>query len=94
MQLVIIAILIADIDECATDPCDNNAFCNNTVGSYDCFCNDGYTGDGFFCHGKSHIIMKIIGLRLLLNTGTNFSKIDICFSNHPCFMCIVWDYSH
>lgn len=39
-----------DQDECATDsPCDPNASCTNTVGSYVCACNSGYTGDGFTC---------------------------------------------
>ena len=46
--------LIADIDEC-TMTCfeSENQICNNTIGSYDCFCMDGYqeneTGQG--CEG-------------------------------------------
>ena len=38
----------SDIDECtaATDNCDVNAACSNTVGSFTCSCNTGYTGDG------------------------------------------------
>ena len=46
-------ILFLDIDECtlSIDSCDNNATCNNTVGSYTCTCNIGYTGDGFTCTG-------------------------------------------
>ncbi|CAA2982003.1 Putative wall-associated receptor kinase-like 11 [Olea europaea subsp. europaea] len=35
-----------DIDECNDDPCDSNGICNNTVGSYNCSCPDGYFGDG------------------------------------------------
>lgn len=37
-----------DIDECtaATDDCATNATCTNTVGSFSCACNAGYTGDG------------------------------------------------
>ena len=44
----------ADDDECAlgTDNCDANAACTDTDGSYDCTCNDGYSGDGFTCTGK------------------------------------------
>ncbi|XP_048589459.1 fibrillin-1 [Nematostella vectensis] len=41
-----------DIDECAVSrdsPCDKNAECNNTVGSYKCTCKPGYTGDGKTC---------------------------------------------
>jgi cysteine-rich repeat protein len=40
-----------DIDECAagTDDCDANATCSNTVGSFKCMCNSGYTGSGTTC---------------------------------------------
>lgn len=40
-----------DYDECgmATDKCDRNAVCSNTVGSYTCRCKSGYSGDGFRC---------------------------------------------
>ena len=43
-----------DIDECAESElsCDENADCVNTVGSYECVCNSGYTRDGFVCLGK------------------------------------------
>ena len=32
--------------------CSNNAACNNTFGSYECECFDGFTGDGFNCSGR------------------------------------------
>ncbi|EGD78621.1 tamm-Horsfall protein [Salpingoeca rosetta] len=40
-----------DIDECArgTDNCDINATCNNTVGSFECTCNEGFEGNGTVC---------------------------------------------
>ncbi|XP_015750125.1 PREDICTED: fibulin-1-like isoform X2 [Acropora digitifera] len=40
-----------DIDECSTSPspCHVNAQCNNTIGSYRCACNVGYTGNGKTC---------------------------------------------
>jgi surface protein len=34
----------ADIDECAQNPCKNNATCTHGVGSYNCTCLAGYTG--------------------------------------------------
>ena len=42
-----------DINECFIDfECDINSNCSNEYGSYSCFCNAGYTGDGFSCEGK------------------------------------------
>ena len=45
-----------DIDECdmETDLCDDEtkAVCTNTLGSYECYCKSGFTGDGFNCTGK------------------------------------------
>eukprot|EP00058_Branchiostoma_floridae_P026383 XP_002611874.1 hypothetical protein BRAFLDRAFT_83102 [Branchiostoma floridae] len=40
-----------DIDECATGvhSCHQHAACTNTVGSYRCTCDSGYTGDGRTC---------------------------------------------
>ncbi|XP_078573543.1 SCO-spondin-like isoform X2 [Branchiostoma floridae x Branchiostoma japonicum] len=40
-----------DIDECATGVhnCHQHATCTNTVGSYRCTCDSGYTGDGRTC---------------------------------------------
>ncbi len=32
--------------------CDINATCDNTIGSFDCMCNPGYTGNGTICDGK------------------------------------------
>ncbi|XP_066020930.1 uncharacterized protein [Pocillopora verrucosa] len=42
---------IEDIDECVsgTHECDVNAQCINTVGSYNCTCKNGYSGDGRSC---------------------------------------------
>ena len=46
----------ADADECETDAddCDTSATCTNTLGSFTCACNHGYSGDGFTCTGKSY----------------------------------------
>ena len=35
-----------DIDECEDVPCDQDANCTNTAGSYLCECIIGYTGNG------------------------------------------------
>ena len=44
-------IFLVDIDECSNNPCDTNAACKNNDGSYECTCNDGWTGDGDTCSG-------------------------------------------
>ena len=46
-------LLPLDIDECSlgTSPCDENADCANTDGSYSCTCKQGFTGDGTVCKG-------------------------------------------
>ena len=56
LTFVINKLLFLDIDECANGRnhhqghrCDLNADCQNTFGSYQCSCHDGYEGDGFFC---------------------------------------------
>ena len=42
------------MDECSADssPCDENADCTNSDGSYFCTCKQGFTGDGTTCDGK------------------------------------------
>ena len=46
---------VTDIDECVMDihTCDTMATCMNTIGSFECTCNDGYEGDGFMCTGRT-----------------------------------------
>ena len=33
-----------DIDDCASNPCQNGATCSDGIHSYSCLCNSGYTG--------------------------------------------------
>uniref|UniRef100_A0A8C7YQI7 Nidogen 2a (osteonidogen) n=1 Tax=Oryzias sinensis TaxID=183150 RepID=A0A8C7YQI7_9TELE len=42
----------SDIDECSSSPCHINARCTNELGSFQCRCQPGFTGDGFFCSQK------------------------------------------
>ena len=54
--LISFFFLLSDIDECLTElhNCDDNAYCNNTIGSYNCTCNKGYEGSGFNCTGTKY----------------------------------------
>lgn len=43
--------LFSDVNECTngTDNCDANAQCTNTIGSFTCACDGGYSGNGTSC---------------------------------------------
>lgn len=45
--------LISDEDECQLEKhnCHENANCINRLGSFDCSCNNGFSGDGHDCTG-------------------------------------------
>ena len=47
-------VIAVDANECTSgdDDCDSNAACTNTIGSFTCACNSGYTGDGQSCTGE------------------------------------------
>ena len=51
-----------DIDECkgSNNVCDDNAYCSNTVGSYNCTCKERFTGDGHSCSGKKKTFNSIL----------------------------------
>ena len=38
-----------DDNECESGKCDINATCTDSIGSFTCECNGGYTGDGLSC---------------------------------------------
>ena len=47
-------LTISDINECTDGihTCDSNATCSDSIGTFTCTCNSGYTGDGQSCMGK------------------------------------------
>lgn len=58
-----LCIVITDIDECTVDfpPCHENATCNNLIGSFECDCNSGFSGDGINdCNGKKNMILSAV----------------------------------
>lgn len=54
-----------DVNECSASPCDANAQCINTVGSFMCNCNEGFIGCGLVCY-NSELIM--VHTHILLNS--------------------------
>ena len=36
--------LFSEIDECASDPCQNNGTCEDNIGMFNCSCEPGYQG--------------------------------------------------
>lgn len=53
-------IVATDLNECGqgNGPCDKNAHCKNTEGSYECQCYDGFQGNGYNCTGI--LYMKVV----------------------------------
>ena len=54
-------ISLVDIDECVVnvDECNPNAVCSDNIGSYDCSCNSGFEGDGFFCESEFFFFLSL-----------------------------------
>ena len=54
--------LLSDNDEClGLNPCHVNAYCNNTVGSFRCTCDErhGYFGNGSHCIRMYDLILSL-----------------------------------
>ena len=52
----------ADIDECSALPAPCSQECNNTIGSFVCYCTDGYYLDDDMrtCNGKAFIVCMYV----------------------------------
>lgn len=91
------------MDECAvgTYTCPENAMCADTDGSYNCTCNQGYTGDGSECQGKPFqrlnqmkyaFISQTAGIRDFTGMGKHSSQqmlmnsTDVRISSAPLFL--------
>jgi hypothetical protein len=61
--VVTVPLPCSDINECAATftgrRCSPQATCNNSLGSYSCRCNDGFSGDGFTCSGKIFVDFRL-----------------------------------
>ena len=49
-----LGVIHTDIVECdlGLDVCHQNALCRDTIGSFECTCEDGFVGDGINCSGE------------------------------------------
>ena len=62
--------LYLDVNECVraeAHNCHSNAVCSDTVGSFECVCQDGYNGDGVTCTSKSILLSTVCRYRLRLS---------------------------
>ena len=60
-----ISFSLLGIDECASEPCQNNGTCVDRVGMYTCNCTSGYTGDR--CETSESIMLLLcVDFMLLL----------------------------
>lgn len=51
--------VVLDVDEClafSDNMCHVNSTCNDTVGSYECQCLEGFEGNGFNCSGNITVV--------------------------------------
>ena len=78
--------LHVDIDECLNETCaDENAHCVNTVGSFSCQCNPGFTGDGQNCSGKHTYCSLVLWFYALFFCWYMYIDIDECMNgNYTC----------
>ena len=97
-------LLFSDIDECEYSDLNicntENGTCVNSIGSYSCHCNTGYTGDGSLCNGKirCHLIPTIYQSYItqisMSVTSTNTSVISmpsaLILSDHMTAL-VLWD---
>ena len=44
LNLVLLCFIFSEIDECASNPCQNGGICTDHIAIYSCECPFGYTG--------------------------------------------------
>ena len=80
----ILIIHYTDVNECQEDLNNCSHFCNNTEGSYECYCRSGYvvdTADRSTCHGtydfESSYNLSYVGVLLMADINECQDSMDI-----------------
>ena len=60
-------MLVDDVDECLSDPCQNGGTCVDGVNSYGYLCPSGFSGD--HCEGKNTTLILPRILRVFFGGG-------------------------
>eukprot|EP00667_Euglena_gracilis_P000049 EG_transcript_49 len=76
-------IVPEEINECevGSDNCNVNAVCTNVVSTFQCTCNDGYTGNGVWCNGPADAVscVDLVGWRDINNfTCSDYEQAGWC----------------
>ena len=62
-KIIIYLKLVIDVNECLlSNGCHENAECLNLIGSYDCKCQTGYSGNGFNCTSQYKNCLQVLCL--------------------------------
>ena len=70
-----------DVDECASNPCQNGATCTDDVNGYTCWCKMGYAGTSCQTGGCGQFEC-IKGVCLPDSSKTNVDDHQFCFNNY------------
>ena len=79
-------LFFVDINECASNPCQNDAKCNNLENEYSCNCTDGYSGTNCEKGNPYYFYQHLYRFILIFINALFISSIyPLCVH---CFMCM------
>ena len=74
------------MDECTLNihSCDNNAYCTNSLGSYNCTCYPEYNGNGTSCTGR--LLVSLFGFYSVCNV---LFQLFVFYSLYPLYILVM-----